>query len=360
MTDPNALDPNSTDLVTIGEVIDRAREVLDPAKHTWAAAGAGEGVTTARNSEALNRLALVPHVLRNVEGVDPSTSFVGVPFGFPVFLSPVGALGVFDPLDAVAAGRAAATTSAGMMCSALTLSRWEDVAATAPGRHMFQLYVFGDRSWTADVLVRVQTAGYAAFCVTVDTPVIGRRDRSLEERYIWTYPDGGPPNFADVGWDTSFRTRYTLDDLAWLCEESEIPVIAKGIMTAEDARSAVEAGVAGIYVSNHGGRQLDHAVSTIEVLAEIVDAVGHQVDVAIDSGFTRGAEICAALALGAKAVGIGRLQCWGLAAGGTTGLIRTLEILRDEVTKTMANVGCRTVSDLTPRHVRWSFPAQPE
>lgn len=343
------------DFATIDEIIARARKVLDPAHHTWAAAGAGEGVTALRNTAALNRLALVPRVLRNVEGVDPSSSFVGVPLGFGVFLAPVAALALFDPADAVAAGTAAAGVGTGLMCSALTLCPWEEVAATAPGRQMFQLYVFGDRGWTTDVLARVHDAGYAAFCVTVDTPVIGRRDRSLEERYVWNYPDGGPPNFRDIGWDTSHRTRYSLGDLEWLCDTSELPVVAKGIMTADDATAAVEAGVAGIYVSNHGGRQVDHGISTIEVLSEIVDAVGDEVDVAIDGGFTRGAEICAALALGADAVGIGRLQCWGLAAGGTSGLTRVLEILREEITTTMANLGCRTVADLTPGHVRWSF-----
>ena len=347
--------PDPGDLATIDEVVARARDVLEPAHHTWAAAGAGEGVTVARNAAALNRIALVPRVLRNVEGVDPSSSFVGVPLGFPVFLAPVAALALFDPADAVAAGTAAASTSAGLMCSALTLSPWEEVAATAPGRQMFQLYVFGDRGWTADVLARVHTAGFAAFCVTVDTPEIGRRDRSLEERYIWSYPEGGPPNFRDVGWDTSYRTRYSLEDLKWLCENSDLPVVAKGIMNADDATAAIDAGVAGIYVSNHGGRQVDHGISTIEVLKEIIDAVGDEVDVAIDGGFTRGAEICAALALGARAVGIGRLQCWGLAAGGTSGLTRVLEILREEITTTMANLGCRTVDDLTPDHVRWSF-----
>jgi glycolate oxidase len=346
-------------LQTIDEVIAAARRALDPAHHRWAESGAGEGVTVSRNREALNRLALVPRMLRNVEGVDTASSFVGVPLAMPVFLAPVAALAIFDPGDAVAAGTAAAGTGAGLMSSCLTLQQWEDVAATNPGRQMFQLYVFGDRAWTADVLARVTEAGFAAFCVTVDTPKIGRRDRSIESRYVWTYPEGGPPNFASVGWDTSWRTRYDLADLEWLCSVSDIPVVAKGIMTVSDAVAAVEAGVDGIYVSNHGGRQVDHGLSTAEVLAEIVHAVGDRVDVAVDGGFTRGAEVCAALALGARAVGIGRLQCWGLAAGGTAGLTRTLEILREEIATTMANLGCRTLDDLSRDHVRWSHPAPP-
>jgi isopentenyl diphosphate isomerase/L-lactate dehydrogenase-like FMN-dependent dehydrogenase len=136
-------------------------------------------------------------------------------------------------------------------------------------------------------------------------------------------------------------------------------VIVKGVMTPDDALEAVECGVAGIYVSNHGGRMVDQSLSTIEVLAEIVEAVGGKVDVAVDSGFTRGAEVCKALALGAKAVGIGRLQCWGLAVGGAPGLVRVLEILRAEIETTMANIGCSITDEIRSEHVRWSFPAPP-
>jgi isopentenyl diphosphate isomerase/L-lactate dehydrogenase-like FMN-dependent dehydrogenase len=131
-------------------------------------------------------------------------------------------------------------------------------------------------------------------------------------------------------------------------------------MTADDAIEAVECGVAAVYVSNHGGRMVDQAVSTIEMLAEIVEAVGSRAEVAIDSGFTRGAEVCKALALGARAVGIGRLQCWGLALGGEAGLGRVLEILEQEISSTMANLGCSSIADLTPDMVRWSIPAAPD
>jgi isopentenyl diphosphate isomerase/L-lactate dehydrogenase-like FMN-dependent dehydrogenase len=136
-------------------------------------------------------------------------------------------------------------------------------------------------------------------------------------------------------------------------------VIVKGVMTPADAIQALACGVAGVYVSNHGGRVVDHSLSTIEVLSEIVEAVAGEADVVVDSGFTRGAEVCKALALGARAVGIGRLQCWGLAAGGVPGLARVLEILGEEISNTMANIGCRAVGELTPEYVRWSTPALP-
>ncbi len=136
-------------------------------------------------------------------------------------------------------------------------------------------------------------------------------------------------------------------------------MIVKGVMTAGDAAAAVECGAAAIYVSNHGGRQFDHGISTIEVLSEIVEAVGDGAEVAVDGGFTRGPDVCKALALGARAVGLGRLQCWGLAAGGSAGLVRVLEILGEEITVTMANLGCVDIGDLTPNHVRWSVPVDP-
>ena len=355
MTEPIDL----SELKTIGQVIERARQVTAPGAHVWATAGAGEGVTTARNILALNRLALVPRVLRDVAALDVSSSFVGIPLSFPVMPAPVGALSLYDPGDALAAARAATEVGTSAFCSTLSTSPWEEVAATAPGRHVFQLYVLGDRSWVGDILERVESAGFGAVCVTVDTPVIGRRDRSLEDGFIWRVPPEGPPNLVRHGMDYSHRTRHTWADLAWLCSQTELPVVLKGVMTPGDAIEAVECGAAGVYVSNHGGRVVDHGVSTIEVLAEVVEAVGNRAEVMVDSGFSRGAEVCKALALGAKAVGIGRLQCWGLAVGGAAGLVRVFEILRDEIANTMSNLGCATVADLTPAHVRWSIPAPP-
>jgi isopentenyl diphosphate isomerase/L-lactate dehydrogenase-like FMN-dependent dehydrogenase len=351
--------PDPSQWVTIDQVIRRAEAVVEPATHAWAAAGAGQEVTVARNTAALNRLALVPRVLRDVGDVDTGSSFLGVPLAIPVILAPVGALGIYDPDDALAAARAATAAGTSAMCGILASAPWEEVAATAPDRHFFQLYVLGDRPWTSEVLARVEEAGFAGVCVTVDTPVIGRRDRSLESGYTWSLPPGGPANLERHGLDYHFRARFTWADLEWLCAQSRLPVAVKGVLTAADAARALECGVNGIYVSNHGGRVVDHEVSTIEVLAEIVDVVAGGAEVMVDSGFTRGAEVCKALALGARAVGIGRLQCWGLAAGGSAGLARVLEILREEIANTMANIGCRTVADLTPDHVRWSIPAPP-
>jgi isopentenyl diphosphate isomerase/L-lactate dehydrogenase-like FMN-dependent dehydrogenase len=297
--------------------------------------------------------------MRDVSQVDISSSFLGVPLAMPVILAPVGALALYDPGDSLASAEAATALETSAVCASLATASWEDVAATAPDRHFFQLYVFGDRSWIADVVDRVESAGFAGICVTVDTPVIGRRDRSLEERYTWAAPEGGSPNLVRHGLDYSYRPRYTWPDLEWLCARTDLPVILKGVMSPADAVEAVARGAEGIYVSNHGGRVVDHSLSTIEVLAEIVDALADRAEVVVDSGFTRGSEVCKALALGARAVGIGRLQCWGLAVGGVPGMIRVLEILRDEIANTMANIGSSTVAGITADQVRWSIPAAP-
>lgn len=346
-------------LVTIDQIIGRARQTLDPGQHTWAAAGAGQEVTLARNAAALNTLALIPHLGRDVSTVDTSVSFAGVTLAFPVVLAPIGALHLYDRDDALASARAAVNASISAFCSILSTARWEEVAATSPGRHFFQLYVLGDRSWIDDVLADVETMGFGGLCVTMDSAVIGRRDRSLENGFIWRTPEEGTVNLADRGWDAAYRARFTWKDLEWMCTRTNLPVIVKGVMSPDDAMRAVDCGASAIYVSNHGGRMVDHALSSIEVLEEIVDVLPDHVDVAIDSGFTRGAEVCKALALGAKAVGIGRLQCWALAVAGTSGLTRLLEILAEEITRTMANLGCQKIEDIGAGHVRWSLPAPP-
>ena len=347
-----------SELKTIDQVIDRARATVEPGAHLWASAGAGQGATTARNRVALDRLALVPRVMRDVTNVDVSSSFVGIPLSIPVMPAPVGALALYDPDDALAAARAATDIGTAAICSTLASSPWEEVAATSPGRHLFQLYVLGDRGWMGEVLTRVEEAGFAALSVTVDSPVIGRRDRSIEDGFTWTVAADGPPNLVRHGMDYSVRPGFTWPDLAWLCAQTDLPVVLKGVMTPDDANQAIECGVSGIYVSNHGGRSVDHAVSTIEVLGPIVESVGDRADVMVDSGFERGTDICKAMALGARAVGIGRLQCWGLAVGGAAGLLRVLEILREELVNIMANLGCATIGDIAPDRVRWSFPTE--
>ncbi len=342
-------------LISIDQIIALARERIEPGPHTWADAAAGQEVTASRNVRSLDHLALVPQMLTDVGTVDTTSSFVGVPLSMPVMLAPVGAMSLYHEDGAMGSAQAAAAAETAAMCGMLVSEPWEDLAATSPGRHFFQLYVCGDREWLREVITRVEAAGFAGIVVTVDTPVIGRRDRALTSGFHWSRDSEDPYNLAQHGFDMDYRKRVTWSDFEWICETATVPVILKGVLAARDAALAVRAGAAGIYVSNHGGRALDHTISTIEVLAEVVDAVGPKIDVVIDSGFTRGPDVCKALALGAKAVGIGRLQCWALGVGGQAGITRVLQILRDEIETSMANLGVAQVSDLEPDHVRWSI-----
>lgn len=338
-------------LRTIDEIIKRASASVDADVLQWATAGAGEGVTVTNNQEAIRALSLVPSVGRDVSDVDPSTALASVTMAMPVFLAPVGALGIYNAEDALGAARAAVVASTSIFCAMLTRSEWNAVANTAPGRHFFQLYACGDRDWIDGVVADAVDAGFGGICLTMDSAVLARRDLTIEAGYTWQSAPEQSPNLRARGWDPSFRAKYTWADLEWLCARSPLPVIAKGVMNPGDAIRAVECGAVAIYVSNHGGRMVDHAISSIEVLSEIVSAVPGT-DVVIDGGFTRGAEIVIALALGAKAVGIGRLQCFGLAAGGVDGLVTTLKILQQEIVDTMANIGCRSLADLAVGNVR--------
>lgn len=345
-----------SELKSIDQLIALAVANTDPDLFGWAAAAAGEEVTLARNSIALNRLALLSRTMRSVGTVDTSTTLLGVPLSIPVVMAPVGALSLYHPDGAMGSARAAAHAGTSAFCGMLVSEPWEELAATAPGRQFFQLYVGGGEDWLAGIIERVERAGFAGLCVTVDTPMIGRRDRSLVSGFIWSNERfENPYNLVHHGGaDMSFRQNFGWDELDWICANTRIPVIVKGILHPADAARAVDGGAAAVYVSNHGGRVVDHSVSTIEMLAEIVEAVDGAAEVIVDSGFTRGPEVLKAIALGARAVGMGRMQCWGLAAGGQAGVAKLLEILHSEIEITMANLGCRTVADLSPDHVRWS------
>jgi isopentenyl diphosphate isomerase/L-lactate dehydrogenase-like FMN-dependent dehydrogenase len=279
------------DIKTIGQVITAARKILDPGVFTWAASGAGVEVTVARNTQALGALALIPRLLVDVTNVEISTSFLGVPLQIPVMMAPIGALALYHPDDARASGEGAARAGTSIFCGILSDKPWEEVAATAPRRHFFQMYALGDRSWLGRVIERVENAAFAGICLTADSPAIARRDSSLAGGYEWNiYRGEGPANLADIGYDPEFKRSFTWSDLQWLNRATSLPLILKGVMSAADALRAIDCGVKGIYVSNHGGRAVDHGLSPMEVLAEIVAAVDGRAEVIVDSGFTRGAE----------------------------------------------------------------------
>ena len=351
---------------TICEIVESARANL--AAEVWDSicGGADSETTLRRNRSAFEYLALRPRVLNGVSGRNVSTTFLGLPLALPIMLAPVGTtVSSCDPTGALACARAA--HQAGTVCFVGMLSSptIEEVRAATDGPLVFQLYIRGDRDWIAAAVRRAESARCAALCVTVDASAYGRHERDLHNRFgpMAAGAHSNVPGMPSGTTAAALRERYqaslTWDDIAWLCGHTHLPVILKGIMTPEDAELAVQHGVAAIYVSNHGGRQLDHAPATIEVLPEIVQAVQGRAEVIVDSGFVRGSDVVKALAMGARAVLIGKLMLWGLAAGGTDGVVRALEILKEEIDTTMANIGVRNIAQIGPQYLRPSRPPLP-
>jgi isopentenyl diphosphate isomerase/L-lactate dehydrogenase-like FMN-dependent dehydrogenase len=335
---------------TLSEIVRAAKDRLPHALWDHASGGAGSETTLRRNRLAMETLALKPRILRGAAEPDLSTTFLGQRLASPVLLAPVGSIGLFDPEGALPPARVAARRGTMHCVGVLASPGLGEVAKNADAPLLLQIYVRGDRDWLRDLAARAEAAGYVGLCLTVDSPGGARRDRDLHNRY--RRPEREHPNLPADGGSTDFQLRFCWDDFDWLRSATRLPIILKGILTAEDAVLAVEHGAQAVYVSNHGGRELDHVPSTIEVLPEIVAAVGNRAEVIVDSGFLRGTDVVKALALGVKAVLIGKLQVWGLAAGGESGLERALEILDDEIRETLQLIGAYCLSELSPVYLR--------
>lgn len=341
---------------TIPQVVEAARRRLPAAVWDYARGGSETEVTVRRNRAAFERLAFAPRVLRDVSARDTSTSLLGTPLALPVFLAPVGSVALFDPDGALACARAAERAGIAAFVGSLSSPRLEDVGAGSTAPLYYQCYMTDDPLSTRDQLRRAEAAGYRGVCLTVDSAVYGRRERDIVSGFRPRERD--KPNLRgvvrpdDAGSGDTGRARLTWDDLTWIRSATGLPLMLKGIMGAADARLAVEHGVDVVYVSNHGGRQLDHGSATLDVLPEVVDAVAGRAEVLVDGGFVRGTDVLKAVALGARVVGIGRLMTWGLAAGGVPGLVRVLELLAQEMSTAMANIGVRALGDLSREHVR--------
>src|SRR5437899_1451936 len=297
-----------------------------------------------RNRRALDRLAIRQDILVDVREIDLSTSLLGVPLSWPVAVAPMGGLILFHPQGDLEMARGAAQGDTLQFLSGAAGWTVEDVAKAGPGPKMFQLYHHGDRAWVADLLQRVEASGYHAVVLTVDVQVYGRRERDIVHRYSPRQAMSHAPN--PRGPDQSYPERLTWDDVAWLKNTTRLPIGLKGIMTARDGRRAVEAGVELIWVSNHGGRQLDHTQASLDALPPIVDAVAGAAAVVVDGGFDRGTAVLKGLALGAHVVAVGRTVLWGLAADGAAGVACALDILRRELRTTMALSGQTSVKNL--------------
>jgi isopentenyl diphosphate isomerase/L-lactate dehydrogenase-like FMN-dependent dehydrogenase len=332
--------------MTLPEIRSTAKKLLPPGPWGFAAGGAETETTLRRNRQALRQLAIRQRVLVDVRHVDLTTTFLGIQLPMPVAIAPMGSLIMFHPQGDCEMVRGAAPSGNLAVVSGVTGWSVEEVARAARGPLLFQLYFGGPRSWAQELLGRVEASGYHAVCLTVDVQVYGRRERDLRLRFDPRAARAAAPHPSPP--DMDYQARLTWDDVAWLRSILSVPLGIKGILTAEDAKRAVGAGVQIVWVSNHGGRQLDHTQATINVLPEIVEAVDGRADIIIDGGFARGTDVIKALALGAKVVAMGRTMLWGLAVDGAAGVARTLELLRQEISTSLALCGQTSVRGLTP------------
>src|SRR5947209_11126403 len=338
--------PTAPGFMALPETRRPPRQCL-PRDHWNFGDGAAETESTKRrNRRHLDRLAIQQNVLVDVRQIDLTTTLLGVPLAWPVAVAPMGGLVLFHPEGDVEMARGAGRGQTLQWLSGATGWPVEDVAKVATAPQMFQLYAHGDHGWMGELLARVEASGYKAVALTVDVQQYSRRERDVFNRFsprksmeIAPNPRGPLPDF---------QSGLTWADVEWLIKTTKLPVGLKGIMTTADARRAVEMGVKLIWVSNHGGRQLDHTQSTIEALPPIVDAVAGRVDVVIDGGFSSGTAVLKGLARGAKVVMLGRTALWGLGADGADGVARVFEILREQMHIAMGLCGRTKISDLKP------------
>jgi isopentenyl diphosphate isomerase/L-lactate dehydrogenase-like FMN-dependent dehydrogenase len=333
--------------MTTHAIIDAARANLDDDVWDYVAGAAETETTARRNRLAIDSLALRPRVGRDVETIDAGGTLLGQRWRIPVVLAPIGGLEEITPDGGLATARAAARFGVLPFISSVTQPSFEAVAAAGAGPKVAQLYIRGDAAWTDALIGRVLDGAYVAIAVTLDAARYGRRERQLRS-------DWRPPTHRPSGSEPGFvwQSRLTWESLDRIHERAGLPLIVKGIQTAADAEIAVGHGFEVIYVSNHGGRQLDHAAATIETLREVVDAVAGRAEIVVDGGFMRGTDVLKAIALGANAVGLGRLQALALAAGGEPALVRVLELLEEEIQIAMGLLGVVRLEELDAGFVR--------
>ena len=348
--------------LNLGEYERLAEENLDDGAFGYFAGGADDERTLRDNLAAWAHWRLRPRMLVDVSAATTATEVLGVPVSMPVIVAPTAFQRMAHPDGEPATARAVAGAGTVMTVSTIATASPSEVAAAAPDApRFFQLYWFKDEGVTRSIVEQAVEAGYRALVLTVDAPgTLGRRERDLRTGFTVSHPvpafeaatgrAGGTPAevFAQIEASLTWR------DLERLAGMSDLPVVVKGVLTREDARLAADAGVAGVWVSNHGGRQLDTVLSGIDALPEVADEVAAEVEVLVDGGVRRGTDVVKALALGAKAACIGRPVIWGLAAGGEAGVARVLELLRQEVALALVLAGCASPGAVTGEHVQRS------
>ena len=348
--------------VNLLEFEDRARQSLSQMVYDYFASGAGAEVTVRANRDDFDRIRLRPRALVGVGQRDLSTTVFGQKVQSPIAVAPMAFQKLAHSEGELASVRAAGNAGTLFVASTMSTVTMEEIAAAAAGPIWFQLYVFKDRGLTKTLVERAEAAGFTALQVTADIPVMGLRHADMRNAFhlppefcIANLDQPGmntlPPGDAEMGHARYTRCCFDADlnwkDIEWLCSLTRLPVLVKGILRGDDAVKALDHGAKGVVVSNHGGRQLDTAISTIEALPEIVAAMAGRGEIVLDGGVRRGADVLKALALGAKLVQVGRPVIWGLAYAGEAGAHRALSLLRDEFDNVMALCGCRSVAAIT-------------
>ncbi|XP_075650627.1 peroxisomal (S)-2-hydroxyacid oxidase GLO3-like isoform X2 [Castanea sativa] len=349
--------------VNLNEFQELAREALPKMYYDFYAGGAEDQYTLEENMEAFRRIMIQPRILVDVSRIDLSTNVLGYNISAPILIAPTALHKLAHPEGEVVTARAAAACKTIMALSFTSSCTLEEVASSCNAVRFFQIYVYKRRDLSALLVQRAERNGYKALVLTADSPRVGRKEADIKNKMILpklknterfllleASSDNGSnlAAFAKETKDASFCWK----DIEWLSTITNMPILIKGLLTREDAIKAVKVGVAGIVVSNHGGRQLDYAPATITVLEEVVQAVGGRIPVFFDGGVRRGTDVFKALALGAQAVLIGRPVIYGLAAKGEYGVRQVIKMLKDELELTMALSGCPSVKDITRRHVR--------
>jgi len=328
--------------LTLQEIVKAARARLSRDHWDYLIGGAETETSLKRNRMGLDSLAFRPRVLNDVSDVRVLTRLLGHELRIPVVLPPIGSIQVFEEGGGASVAGACAEFGTMMILSSVCTPDLETVAKVGTGGKIFQLYLVGDRGWMDEMIHRTIAAGYAGFCLTVDTQVYSRRERDIAKRFV---PASGRQ--AGVS-DFVYQAKMTWETVEHVKRDFAIPLVLKGVNTAADAKRAVELGVDVVYVSNHGGRQLDHGRACIDALPEVVDAVAGRVPVIVDGGFMRGTDVIKGLCLGADVVATGRLEAFAMAAGGAPAVLRMLEIMEAEIRTSMALLGVNDIAALGP------------
>jgi len=335
-----------------------ARRRLSQMAYDYVRSGGGDEISMRENRAGFERLQLAPNVLVDVSRIDTRVNLFGGEFESPILLAPVAYHRLYHRDGEVATARGASVAGAGFVISTFTTTSIDEIARNTQRPIWFQLYVQRDRAFTKDMVQRAVASGCKAVCLTVDTPVLGNRygqlsfglPKEMECVHLRGLGQGSPSpghkTQRGTIYDALFDPSFNWNDMEWLRSVAGVPVILKGVLSAEDGKRAVERGADGVIVSNHGGRNLDTVPATIDALPRVVEAVAGRIPVMLDSGIRRGTDVLAALALGAKAVFIGRPYVYGLAVGGAKGVERVISILRDELERAMALTGRRSIAEI--------------